>query len=133
MGNYVRAGTDITVVGDNGDKSQIQAKKEVTLVAVAGNILLSSSFGDGDQFGEVQAEENNTFTAGNDITLRTGINGAKLEVKKFSVFDAGGNISILPGAGTFCRIESATGPPTPGTDLWSDFDNVFTTPSCLLF
>ena len=102
--NHLEAGGDILVTGD-GDKSQVQSKKEVTLVA-GGNITLSASFTDTN--GEVQAEDDNTFTAGGNITLRTGPN-SKLEVKKGYVFTAGGIISILPGAGSSCKVEPPAG------------------------
>ena len=123
-GNHLEAGGDILING-YGLKSQLQSKKDVTLHALGGFMdadglrpgdITLSALGD---FSEVQAEENNTYTAGvaaGSILLATGIDG-KLEVKKGSVFTAGGGITISPGAGTSCKIEASTGAwsPTPPT------------------
>ncbi len=131
VGNHLKAGGDISIEG-HGEKIQLQTKKNVTLEAGtdADDDITLSALGD---FSEVQAEENNKYTAGGDILLETGEAG-KLEVKKLSDFDAGagaGTITIDPGTGTFCIIESFDGI-ADGTDLWSA-GGAITTTGCLLF
>jgi len=99
--NDIMAGGSITLTG-NGLGSQVQTKKEVILQSLNGNITLEAP----DTGGEVQAEENSIFEAlSGNITLEVGTDG-KLEVKKGSDFDAGGNITISPGAGSECKIEA---------------------------
>ena len=123
-GNHLEAGRDIILKG-LGEKSQIQTKKDVTLVAVR-DIILSAP----GSKSEVQAEDDNTYTAGRDILLETGTDG-KLEVKKGSDFDAGtaepGDIDIIPGAGTDCKIEA---PPSPLTPTWSASGGSITFAGC---
>ena len=130
-GTTLEAGGDISING-YGLKSQLQSKKEVTLVALgvfvdAGGLLhpgdiTLSAVGD---FREVQAEEDNTYTAGvaaGSILLETGIDG-KLEVKKDSVFTAtGGVITIDHGAGTSCKIEADTGAWSPAPTITAPCD-----------